>query len=257
MTDAPALRGLSFTVPAARIGLALAEPGQRLALATVVNRSPERRGDDTLAYDLDGADLGLVRTGRAPLLIEHRRWLNDLLGMVVDAWIEDAELRALVRFAPEGEADRIWRLLNAGFPLSASMGATLVEAVPTGSNLHGGIAYRVGRWRLTELSVVVFGQREEAFVRLLDRDETLPELAARLASGEEAARATARHGLHLDRWRAWASEVAPRLADELGVDPARLRDVLRYEVMAHGEALVREQASPAVLAPPAAEERAA
>jgi hypothetical protein len=51
-----------------------------------------------------------------------------------------------------------------------------------------------------------------------------------------------RRELRLERWDEWAVAVAPRLAAELGVAPERLRELLRLEIAAQGEAMVRELA---------------
>jgi hypothetical protein len=235
--------GTRFTIPAVRVGIAQADGRrQRLALATVCNSAPDRRGADTLTYDLAGLDLDLVRTGRCPLLREHGWGLDCLLGTVVDAWLEGLELRALVRFAPDGEAERLWRLLEDGFPLSLSLGGLMTDVVPEGPSPFGGTAYRVARWRLNELSIVVHGQRAEAGVRPLATPETLGEIASRVLRAEDAARRTVRRELRLDRWDEWAAEAAPRLAAKLDVPADQLRDLLRYELAAAGEAMVRRLA---------------
>lgn len=238
------LHGTKFVILASRVGIAQADPRrQRLALATVCDSSPARRGNDTLAYDLAGIDLTLAKAGRAPLLNGHSWHTDDLLGGIVDVWIEGAALKALVRFAKGvGEADRLWALLGQGFPLSLSLGCAMHDVVAVGASPYGGTAYRVTRWRLTELSIVVHGGRAEAGVWPLATPDALKELAGQVRSGEEAARQAMRRQLELDRWAQWASEAAARLAPELGVSPGRLLGILQAEVGVQGERLVRELA---------------
>ena len=76
-------------------------------------------GGQRISYSLEpGAiDLGLVRSGRCPLLVEHHPYVEHLLGSVVAATVEGGELRLLCRFARGGRADEVWSLLEQGFPL--------------------------------------------------------------------------------------------------------------------------------------------
>lgn len=238
------IRGARFTIPTLVTGVAAAEAGQRLALAVGICSGADRRGDDTIAYEPDGLDLGLLRAGNMPLLIEHRLSLDYLIGGVLDAWQEGAELRALVRFAEGGEAERLWSLLCQGFSLGLSAGFDILDAEEAGPSPYGGRAYRVTRWRLTEVSVVALGQVERAHVRLLGRDESLSEMAARIRPAERAAKLAVRRRLHLNRWERWAVTAAATIAEELGVDHARLGAALAREVARHGEVLERDLAVP-------------
>jgi hypothetical protein len=102
-------------------------------------------------------------------------------------------------------------------------------------------AYHVTRWRLEELSVVVWGKDESAHVRLLGCDESPAAMVARMNSVEgDQARAEAGRALRLDRWRQWAVPAGMRIADELKTDRAELCIALDREVRAQCSALERD-----------------
>ena len=233
----PNLTGCTFAVPSP---LTMVAPDQRLAIA-VFTDAAVGFGQDLVAFSLaPGAmDLSLVQTGRCPLLAEHYHRLEALLGQVVAVEVDGPVARALVRFARGPEADRLWELMVAGFPLSLSIGATIQHAEKAGAG------YRAMRWKLTEISVVVFGRDELAHLRPLGRGEDAAALVARMtASRGGAERAAVHAALHLDRWERWANLAAVRLAEELGVDLHRLGEALAREVAAHGELLLSDLAAP-------------
>ena len=83
-----------------------------------------RKGDDLVCYSMTGeaADLVLANAGRVPILQSHRRSIDYLLGAIGAAWFDDGVLCFTGRLAPVDEAERLWSLLSAGFPLSVSFG---------------------------------------------------------------------------------------------------------------------------------------
>lgn len=240
MTDR--LRGLTFRRPAINFGVADSPEG-RFALALVFSGGAEDHGDDVLEYDLAGCDLSLARSGRAPVLLEHRWSIDFTLGGIADAWIEDGALHCLLRFASGDAANPAWRLLAEGFPVNISMGAEILESVPAGPSAHGGTVYRVTVWRLAEVSVVAKGRDQAAHGRRLDHAD-LSQLAERVRKAEDATRLEVRRRLQLDRWDRWALAAGVRLAQELGVDLDRLGDALAREVKEHAAALERDNAAP-------------
>jgi hypothetical protein len=102
-------------------------------------------------------------------------------------------------------------------------------------------AYHVTRWRLEELSVVVWGKDESAHVRLLGRDESPAAMVERMNSADsDPAKAEAARALQLDRWRRWAVPTGMRIADELRADRAELCIALDREVRAQCSDLERD-----------------
>src|SRR3954471_10443661 len=117
---------MRFKVPAPIHGVA---ENDRLA-AALWGPGYSTVGPYQVRYSIDPAavDLRVVRSGRAPLLREHLRSVDCLLGSVVNAWSEGGLMHGVVRFAPGPESDRLWGMLSAGFPLSLSMGARVEHA---------------------------------------------------------------------------------------------------------------------------------
>ena len=154
----------------------------------------------------------------APLLVEHCRSLDALIGQVVAAELDGPLLRAMVRFAPVPEADRVWTLLQAGFPISLSIGATVQQADVVEEHDDCRVI-RCGRWTLSEVSVCVYGRDPAAHLRKLNWDEHAGEIVERMQERAGGAKRAAVEGaLHLDRWRKWALGAGLGMAEDLGVD---------------------------------------
>lgn len=227
--------GTTFTSEVTQQGFS---PGSRLLACVVAHGAITMRGaDDYFFATKPGAvDLALVRTGRAPLLREHSRYLDALLGRIVDAEVRDDALHCVAELAPLPEADRIWTLLTAGFPLSLSLGGIVRSAKAMGDNGRGGRLYAVDHWELSELSVVVFGAERKAHVRLLS-GESLAALNARRLVPPSAEAQRVRSALHLDRWEEWALRAAPVLAGRVGCPIEAMQEALPEAVRQHIESM--------------------
>ena len=225
--------GRTFVVPSATVALA---PDERLALA-IVTGDAFGPGGQRITYSLEpGAiDLGLVRSGRCPLLIEHHPYVENLLGSVVAATVEGDELRLLCRFARGGRADEVWSLLEQGFPLSISWGGGIQHAEPAGDDL-----VRAVRWKLIEVSVCVRGRDERAHIRPLAADEDAAAMMRAMDPDDPAGlgrRLALRRRLHLDDWQRWVDTAAPRLARAVGADLDATADALGELVSEHVRAI--------------------
>src|SRR5690349_7296243 len=87
-----------FVVPSLAVAI---DAEARLARGVFPCRGVRTGGDGELAdFSLEpgAVDLGLARAGRAPLLLEHRRYVDSLLGGVVAAVVEGGLLAVVVRF---------------------------------------------------------------------------------------------------------------------------------------------------------------
>ena len=235
MTETAELAGRRFVAPAP---VTMISEQDRCALA-LVPPGTYRIANDPVEFAVsEGAvDLSLVRTGRCPLLIDHSAMVADLIGVVLAADVEGNVLQAVVRFAPVPEADRLWSLLSAGFPLSLSAGSEIVEAetLPTG-------AARITRWRLRELSVTVHGRNEGAHVRMLGAGEPAAAMVAAMNAAPDHRRHAIEQRLRLASWRSWAHVEGLRLGERLGVDPDTAADLLVEAVRQHSEKLIAEAA---------------
>jgi hypothetical protein len=238
------LAGRRFTLPAGLSGINPAD-GQRLVTGLTVANS-RRCGGDLFTYDLTpgAVDLERVRSGRCPLLLEHCRTFENLLGVVVDAWVENGTLLTMARLTAGGWADRAWAMLEDGLPLSTSTGASIIEAEEIGPAGDGGTHFRVTRWSLDELSLVVFGNDPDSHVTRLDND---PAARARLAERAKALAADRRQAvhaqLHLDRWERWTTGAGVSMAEHIGADRDLVCDALRGEVDRHVAQLVADLAA--------------
>ena len=236
MNGAMEFQGRHFVIPAPVT--AVAADGAHVALALITGQAV-RFGADLVedAMAPGACDLSLVRAGRCPLLAEHHRCLDALLGRVVAAEIEGAVLTAVVEFAPTPEADRLWGMLSAGFPLSLSAGAR-IDAAEIVEEHEDGRLIRCSRWRLDEISVCVHGKDPAAHIRRLTWDENATEIVRRMNDVPEPKRQAVEKALHLDSWRKWALLAGVGMAEDLGVDRDALCDALDERVAAQCERLI-------------------
>ena len=241
MSDTISFGDRLFTSPSGAVFL---EKSDRLALA-YFSGGTARFGFDTIKHLItpEAADLSYVRTGRCPLLIDHSYTLDALLGQVVAAELEGPLLRCLVRFTRTPAAEKVWGLLADGLPLSLSWGCSIQHAVKLRDLEDGAAAYQAVRWRLREISVVVFGKDESACMHEIGRDVQPQAMIDRMDRWHgDAARSAARSTLQLRRWEQWAGPAGKRIAEQLGVDADRLAPALEDEVARHGEQLMYELA---------------
>jgi hypothetical protein len=236
------LNGTYFHIPTSCIGV---NRDERLAVA-FFSSSAVLFGRDIVEHDFTpgAVDLGFVRKGRAPLLTEHMRCLDALIGQVLTAEIIDGcIMRCLCRFARGKEADRLWNMVCSGFPLSISCGARIKHAVKVADVDQFTAHYRVTQWELRELSVCCFGKDEDAFIRQLGQDDDAAEMVARFSerdAGQDPARAEVRRILHLDRWNEWTIPAGVRIAQTIEADPVAVCAALKTEVVGHCADLERD-----------------
>lgn len=233
MTVGFELAGRRFSIPVPIVGVG--EAGER-EIAAVVPATATRVGDDIISYAMtaDAADLTLATTGRAPLLIEHMRTFDALVGALTDAWLDGPVLCLTGRLAIMPDADRVWAMMTAGFPVSLSLGAEIDAAEATGSTPWGGQRFLVLHWRLVEVSFCAVGKNVAARAVRLDSDEGRAIIATRKHPDRDAAR----QRLRLDEWQRWVPGAACRMAERLAVDALELGELLGEEASAHGERLL-------------------
>jgi phage head maturation protease len=175
--------------------------------------------------DMAGADLSLLNSGRAPLLADHDRSLGGILGVVETAWIdtEAGAAFAIARFAPTDRGQEAQAMVAASVLANCSMGFAMspVEELEGGSASASTVAW----WRPFEVSLVAVPANWHSSVKVAP-----PGLLDRQAAEASAARAKAmRDGMAAQRDRerqAWASTMAPMLAERFGIDPAQAAEAL-------------------------------
>ena len=99
--------------------------------------------------DMAGADLSLLNSGRAPLLLDHYQDFGSVVGVVERAWIEGDAAFASVRFAESVARGReAWELVREGVLSNVSMGFSALRVADADPR-----RCRVRWWRPFELSL--------------------------------------------------------------------------------------------------------
>ncbi|WP_424138586.1 hypothetical protein [Roseomonas chloroacetimidivorans] len=99
---------------------------------------------------MPGADLTLLNTGRAPLLLDHRHDVDNLVGVIEKAWTEGEALYAIARFATTERARHARHLVRDGVLRNVSLGLYAASA----PDREYSTARRAYWWRPYEVSLV-------------------------------------------------------------------------------------------------------
>jgi len=215
----------------------VAEPqAGRHALLRFSTNEPEFDGTAFSRIDLTGGDLGWLNSGRAPLLKDHYRNTDSLVGVIEAAWITGEEALAVVRFGRSPNASAAWEDVQAGVLVNVSMGYSPKRSEVT----QEGIVHR--EWEADEISLVWAPARRGARVlkRRLSNAERIVLLAERDAAQVVSAERFEQK-LEADVrgpwWRRWAETSAPAIAEAAGCPVDRVAPVLASLVDEHLGAL--------------------
>jgi len=172
-------------------------------------------GAEPVMLDMAGADLSLLNTGRAPLLVDHHRHHSGVIGGILRAWIEGERALAHVRFARTQAGEDALSLIRDGFGRSASVGFSYgpEDLEPSGTN---GV-HILRRWRPFEISLVAVPASWSAMV--LPQNEGAEALARHRAT-QAAAGAHRHHAMARTAAGDFAQHAAPGLAMRLGLPDA-------------------------------------
>ncbi|MCZ2079657.1 MAG: hypothetical protein LC130_32205 [Bryobacterales bacterium] len=176
--------------------LAPAERDERMATLTWYTGAAVRRYDARGPFEMRfSMEPGAVRMGRlasgsAPLLNSHRDFtVDDVIGVITRAWIENGQGKATVRFSKRAGVDPIWQDVQDGILRNASMGVAIhaVEDVtPQGAAMRQVL---VTDWEPEEVSLVLVGADPGAgfkFERATGPQEQKMDETIVTATGEEA-----------------------------------------------------------------------
>jgi len=175
--------------------LAQGDQERRTATLTWYTGSPvlryDGRGPFEMRFSMEpgAVRLGRLMSGAAPLLNAHSDFqLDDVIGVIERAWIEDGKGRAVVRFSRRPAVDPIWQDVQDGILRNASMGVTIYnsrDVTQEGAKLRQVL---VTDWEPEEISLVPIGADPGAGInmkRATSPEEEVMEEAIK-QTGEEA-----------------------------------------------------------------------
>lgn len=135
------------------------EDGDRTVLLSFSSEIPVLRDTpmgpafEVLGHDPGEVDLSRLNSGSAPVLKDHRRDVDSMVGTVVSARIEGRRGRAVVRLADTKEGNSMLTRVKAGEVQSVSVGYAVHELKPAGEQ-NGYPVLRATKWEAVEVSLV-------------------------------------------------------------------------------------------------------
>jgi hypothetical protein len=123
-------------------------------------RRYDARGPFEMRFSMEpGAiRMGRLASGSAPLLNSHRDFtVDDVIGVIARAWIENGQGKAAVRFSKRADVDPIWQDVQDGILRNASMGVAIhaiEDVTPQGAATRQVL---VTDWEPEEVSLVPVG----------------------------------------------------------------------------------------------------
>ena len=108
---------------------------------------------EVLGHDPGEVDLARLNNGSAPVLKDHRRDVDSMVGTVVSAQIEGRRGRAVVRLADTAEGRSMLARIEAGEVQSVSVGYAVHDLNPAGER-DGYPVFRATKWEAVEISLV-------------------------------------------------------------------------------------------------------
>ncbi|HOQ47743.1 MAG TPA: hypothetical protein PK157_20705, partial [Bryobacteraceae bacterium] len=173
-----------------------AERDERTATLTWYTGAAVRRYDARGPYEMRfSMEPGAVRMGRlasgsAPLLNSHRDFtVDDVIGVITRAWIENGQGKAAVRFSKRADVDPIWQDVQDGILRNASMGVAIHAVEDVTPQVAAMRQVLVTDWEPEEVSLVPVGADPGAgfkFERATGPQEQKMDETIVTATGEEA-----------------------------------------------------------------------
>lgn len=110
-------------------------------------------GWEVLGHAAGEVDLSALRSGHAPLLLDHRPTIDAKIGTVADVAIEAGRGVAVVRFAASAQADELLARIEGGEAFAVSVGYRVLRFARQGDR-EGAPVLRAVRWQPYEISLV-------------------------------------------------------------------------------------------------------
>jgi hypothetical protein len=176
--------------------LAPADRDERTATLTWYTGASVRRYDSRGPFEMRfSMEPGAIRmerlvSGSAPLLNSHRDFtVDDVIGVIARAWVENGQGKATVRFSKRADVDPVWQDVQDGILRNASMGVAIhaiEDVTPQGAAMRQVL---VTDWEPEEISLVPIGADPGAgfkFERATGPQEQKMDETIVTAAGEEA-----------------------------------------------------------------------
>lgn len=229
----------------AMLGRCLAKDKRRRLCEAVVSTGAAKWENGQIArpvMNAAAADLSLVEAGDVSLLIEHDRSIEGLIGIVEAAWFAGGDLRAILRYGTSPKAQAAWRMVCDDLPVRVSIGFRIIDVEPPEED---GEPILYTRWRLDEVSQVLFAADPGARLRLAetvaDREQFSAFIEAKRELSREQRAAALLDQLGAPEWRAWSGAAAGELSQELGISADELRAALARRVDGQLEKMVGQR----------------
>jgi hypothetical protein len=196
---------------------------------------------ESLKMDAEACDLSLLNRGRAPVLLEHDRHADAVIGIVEQAWLEDGLGFAVIRFGRRQKAQEIRLDVESGILCNCSIGYRISDCVEAEDSTPDLRHFVVTKWAPFEISLVALGEDGGAHFQR-STGGAPPDLAELLerkrSEGIESVRFAKLEALKAGKWLRWAREFAAELAAEHGIDRDRLEASMAERVERHLETLI-------------------
>lgn len=142
----------------------------------VVRRSWDGKWIEVLACDDKSVRLDRLNSG-ANLVDNHSTWsVDSILGVVVRAWVEKKQCKAIVRLSEREEVKGIIGDIKAGIIRQVSVGYMIYEVTETDTPEGEAPKYRVTDWEPMELSLVCVPADPNSGVRSQNNDQKFYEV---------------------------------------------------------------------------------
>ena len=140
------------------------------------------------ALDMDSASIRMDRLNAgAPVLNTHNQSeLEDQIGVVERAWLENGEGRALLRISRRPDVEPIWQDIADGIVRNISVGYIVHAYQITERDDGGMVEYKAIDWEPTEISLVPVPAEAGAGVRG-ERPDDAPQYPVRYIEPETPA----------------------------------------------------------------------
>jgi HK97 family phage major capsid protein/HK97 family phage prohead protease len=134
---------------------AVAGADERTIELSFSSEEPYQRwwGIEILGHKKGEVDLSFIGSGRAPLLVDHERSIDDQVGVIEEVRLENGKGRATVRFGIAERANEILARVRDGELSNISVGYE-IRKMRLESASDGIDTYRVTDWKPHEISIV-------------------------------------------------------------------------------------------------------